>query len=193
MTVRRSVVLFVLLLGGGTPAAAQDADRTRPVFTRDAITRALSDATVVIASAQDPRADWARVRQLAQQEIVLHTVGAQPRACRVVAVDDTGLTVVDTEGSNRMPRRVGRADVTEIRRWTGRRGSVVGAVIGAGAGAFLGVVTALNLAVKDCGGGCGDEKFLMGVSLVGMPLAGGWLGYKLPSGSRTLTTVYVKP
>ena len=33
----------------------------------------------------------------------------------------------------------------------------------------------------------------MALSLVALPIGGGLLGYKLPGGNRTLTTVYVRP
>ena len=53
-----------------------------------------------------------------------------------------------------------------------------------GAGGFvLGYVSALHLAYKQCNGSCGDEKALMALSLVGFPIAGGWLGYQ--ANSRT--------
>ena len=66
----------------------------------------------------------------------------------------------------------------------------VGAAVGVGAGVLAGFVTALNLAYKQCGTSCSDEKGLMALSLVGMPIGGGWLGYKLPGGNRALTTIY---
>ena len=58
-----------------------------------------------------------------------------------------------------------------------RRGSKRNAIIGAGAGAFLGYLTALNIALRDCGGNCNDERFLVGLALVGTPVAGGLIGY----------------
>jgi hypothetical protein len=65
-------------------------------------------------------------------------------------------------------------------------------VIGAAGGFALGFASAVALADKQCGGSCADERMLIGASLVGMPIAGGLLGYRLPGGNRTLTTVYLK-
>ena len=58
-----------------------------------------------------------------------------------------------------------------------RRESLIGAVIGAAGGLVLGYVSAVHLANKQCHGSCGDEKALMALSLVGLPIAGGLLGY----------------
>jgi len=194
MKPRLSFALFVLWLAGGTAAMAQAPGSARPVFTRQAITAALSHVTATIAAAQDPRDDWSRLRQLTKIDIVLFAQGLAGRRCRVVAVEDVALTVVDLESPNRATLRIPRTDVSEIRQWTGRRGSLLGAVIGAAGGFALGYVSAVALAQSDkpCGGSCADEKILIGASLVGMPIAGGLLGYRLPGGNRTLTTIYLK-
>jgi hypothetical protein len=194
MKQRLSFALFVVWLAGSA-AMAQAPDSARPVFTRQAITAALSHATTTIAVAQDPRSDWSRLRQLTKNEIVLVAQGLAGRRCRIVAVDDAALTVMDLESQNRTTLRIPRTDVSEIRQWTGRRGSLLGAVIGAAGGFALGYVSAVALAQSDkpCGGSCADEKTLIGASLVGMPIAGGLLGYRLPGGNRTLTTIYLKP
>ena len=193
MKPRLSFALFVLWLAGGTAAMAQAPGSVRSIFTRQAITAALSHTTVMIAAPQDPRYDWSRLRQLTQIDIVLFAQGLAGRRCRIVAVDDAALTVVDLESPNRTTLRILRTDVSEIRQWTGRRGSLLGAVIGAAGGLALGYVSAIGLAYKQCGGSCADEKILIGASLVGMPIAGGLLGYRLPGGNRTLTTIYLRP
>jgi hypothetical protein len=90
-------------------------------------------------------------------------------------------------------RELAEPDVSKVRRWTGRRGSPLGAVIGAAAGAVAGSLIALGVAFQQCGGSCSDEKFLMGLSIIGIPVAGGFLGYYLPGGNRTLTTIYDRP
>jgi hypothetical protein len=190
---RLSFALFVLWLAGGTAAMAQAPGSARPVFTGQAITAALSHVTATIAAPQDPRDDWSRLRQLTKIDIVLFAQGLAGRTCRIVAVEDAALTVVDLESPNRTTLRIPRTDVSEIRQWTGRRGSPLGAVIGAAGGFALGYASAVALAYKQCGGSCADERILIGASLVGMPIAGGLLGYRLPGGNRTLTTIYLKP
>ena len=190
---RPSFALFVLWLAAGTAAMAQAPDRAQPVFTRQAITAALLHVTATIAAPQGSRDDWSHLRQLKKSDIVLFAQGIAGRRCRIVDVDDTALTVLDLESPNRTTLRIPRLEVSEIRKWTGRRGSLLGAVIGAAGGLVLGFGSAIALADKQCGGSCTDERVLIGASLVGMPIAGGLLGYRLPGGNRTLTTIYLKP
>lgn len=189
----RSLALFTLWLAGGAPAMAQAPGTAKPVFTRQAITEALLHVTPTLVAPQDPRHDWSRLRDLTTKEIVLFAQGLTNRRCRLVAVDDAVLTVVDLEAPSRTTLRIPRTDVNEVRQWIGRRGSRRGAIIGAAGGFALGVVSALSLSYRQCGGSCADERVLIGASLVGMPIAGGFLGYRLPGGHRTLTTIYLKP
>jgi hypothetical protein len=86
--------------------------------------------TATIAAPQNPRDDWSRLRQLTKMEIVLFAQGLAGRRCRLVAVEDAALTVVDLESPNHTTLRIPRTDVSEIRQWTGRRGSLLGAVSG---------------------------------------------------------------
>ena len=69
-----------------------------------------------------------------------------------------------------------RGDVPEI-RIERTRGSKVGAAAGATAGIVAGLLTAPYWMMKQCGGSCGDEQLMLGVSLVGLPLAGALVGY----------------
>lgn len=188
----RSLVV-VLCVAAASPTVAQDDDRAHRMFTTDALRRAVSGVAVDGPAQVDPRTDWSQVRRLAAStEIIVSAAGLTARRCRFVSADDRMLTVVDLEDTNRATLQIARDDVREIRRWTGRRGSKLGAVIGAGGGVFLGYVWAVALATKQCGGSCADEKLLMGVSLVGFPVAGGLAGYYIPKTSRTLTTIYLK-
>jgi hypothetical protein len=59
-----------------------------------------------------------------------------------------------------------------------KRGAI-GAVIGAAAGVLLGVGLAIGYATRDCGSSCTDERVMIGVSLVGIPVAGGLAGYHI--------------
>jgi hypothetical protein len=191
----RSLVA-VLCLAATLPASAHEPnadDRPHRMFTTGALKRAVAGVPVDAAARVDPQTDWSEVRRLAPSaEIIVTAGGMTSRSCRFVSADDAMLTVIDLEGADRPARQIARDDVREIRRWIGRRGSKLGAAIGAGAGAFLGFVSALNLAYRDCGGDCSDEKFLMGLSLVGMPVAGGFAGYYVPKGGRQLQTIYLK-
>ena len=72
---------------------------------------------------------------------------------------------------------IAREDVVRIVRPARRRGSKLGAVIGAGAGVFLAGVTALSLATTPCGESCKDEKTWGATAAVGFPVGTGLLGY----------------
>ena len=84
---------------------------------------------------------------------------------------------------------VDRKDVREIAIHR-RRGSIAGAVLGAGAGFALGMGASIRLAFKQCGSSCADEKFLIGLSLIGLPVAGGILGYRAGGIHDVRTIVY---
>lgn len=112
---------------------------------------------------------WARVGQLTPgsmvRVIMLDGTSREGRFDRVTD-DRIVLTTGDFE----------RDAIAKVQRPT--RGSILGGVIGAAAGGLLGVYTAFSLAFKQCGESCSDEGTLMIASLVGMPIAGGYLGAK---------------
>ena len=185
--------LVSLLFAVGSPAISQEAATAYRLFTTEAITRSLSNLAVQ-KSQSDPRADWSRVQRIAPStEIVLSGHGMTARKCRLVSAGDTSLTVVDLEDAGRPTVQIVRDDVIEIRRWTGGRGSLLGAVIGTAGGLMLVFRSAVILSYKQCGRSCSDEKALRGLAIVGLPLAGGLAGYYLPKSGRMLTTIYVKP
>ena len=111
-----------------------------------------------------------------------------------VRLGPDGLFVADRKVADRaqVVERIMRREVCEIRGSERRRGSVVGAIAGAGGGLLLGGFLAANLAYKQCGGSCGDEKALMALSLVGLPVAGGMLGYGA-AGRTTVDVIYRAP
>lgn len=91
--------------------------------------------------------------------------------------------------------RIARTDVLEI-RVIRTRGSTRGAVIGTGAGLLLGVTTMLGIGFNKCTtaqGGChGAWGPLMGLAVVGFPVAGGVLGYRASS-HKTEDVIYRAP
>lgn len=189
----RVFVWVLVVVGIGVPAWAQAPVPAPRLFSDEAIGRAIAKMPIETPQV-DPRADWSRVMGLsAADPIIVRTRGGAARRGRFVSADATTLTVVDLEAPGTPTLRLARTDVDEILQRTGRRGSVLGAAIGAGAGVFLGVGSAIALATRQCGNSCADERFLIGVSLVGIPVAGGLAGYYLPGDARRLTTIYLRP
>jgi hypothetical protein len=88
--------------------------------------------------------------------------------------------------------RVMRSEVREVSSRGRTGGSVVGATVGAAGGLLLGGLLALNLAYKQCGGSCNDEKALIGLSLIGLPIASGVLGHRA-FGRKTTDVIYKVP
>ena len=83
-------------------------------------------------------------------------------------------------------RVIPRADVVQVSRYE-RRGSGWGALAGGLGGFLVGLRVGAPLAFKQCGSTCNDEKFLMGLSLIGIPIGGGFLGYQVAH--RTVDTI----
>jgi hypothetical protein len=81
-------------------------------------------------------------------------------------------------------QRAPREDVREIRVAGKRKGNKLLAVVGAGGGFLLGASIGMGLALKDCGTSCSDEKVLVGLSVIGLPIVLGVLGYY--GGSHTV-------
>jgi hypothetical protein len=80
---------------------------------------------------------------------------------------------------NRVDRgRKAEAPHAEATTRQSKRGAL-GAVIGAAAGAVLGVGLAIGYATRDCGSSCSDERAMIGVSLIGIPVAAGLAGYHI--------------
>jgi hypothetical protein len=81
-------------------------------------------------------------------------------------------------------QRTPREDVREIRVAGKRKGNKALAAVGAGAGFLLGASIGGAMAFTDCGASCSDEKVLAPLSVIGLPIALGLLGYY--GGSHTV-------
>lgn len=156
------------------PALAQNDESLRGAVIRSANKVASS------ADLEQSADDWGKVRRVEEGSQVRVTLrDGSVREGRLGAVTDDGMTVSGAA--------IQRDVIDRVERRT--RGSLVGGIIGAAAGAFAGVYTAASLAFKQCGESCGDEKLLMIGSIIGMPIAGGYLGAKLGP-RKPWTTAY---
>jgi hypothetical protein len=134
---------------------------------------------------------WARVIGLAPgAKILVEVRGAAAVPRTFVAADESELVVKAPESPDVL-QRFPRQDIVAIKSPPRRHGSKIGAAIGAAGGFVLGYAAAVNLAYKQCNGSCSDEKALMALSLVGLPIAGGWLGYQ--ANSRTTEDAIYRP
>lgn len=89
--------------------------------------------------------------------------------------------------------RIPRGDVLVVALPPKRHGSILGAVIGAGGGFLIGFPLAVGIAMEDqCGRSCNDEEAKMALVGIGLPIAGGVLGYHVVS-RTTQTIIYESP
>ena len=64
--------------------------------------------------------------------------------------------------------------------------------IGTAAGTFAGLLVGTSLGFRQCGGSCNDEKVGVYAAIIGLPVAGGVIGYKL-AGNGKPRLVYAAP
>jgi hypothetical protein len=114
---------------------------------------------------------------------------------RNVRIGPDGVFVADRKIADlaELTENLMRDEVLQIEGPTRARGSVAGAVLGAGGGFLLGALAFVAQALRDdCAGGCGTSNALAVVALVGLPVAGGILGYRISS-HETRDVIYRAP
>jgi hypothetical protein len=158
-------------------------------FSQEAIRVAV--ATTILEPQAGAPSDWARVTQLAPDtDVAVVAAGQPPIAGKFVRADQAGLTLrLESGGTTTFER----TSIQEVRHTTRRRGSKLGMAIGAGVAGFFGVGMAIGLATKDCDGSCTDEKVGIALSLVGMPIGGGFAGYYLWPARKRVDVIYTRP
>ena len=157
-------------------------------FDAPALRRAVQNMPVQ-TPARDPAAEWQRVERLAAGTTITVRADTQPATTGVlVSANAAGVTFIPNGASAAQTLR--REAVVELQVRTVSRGSTRGAIIGASVGAGLGFLSALVLSYRDCGGDCTDERALIGVSLVGMPVGGGLIGFYAFPGRPRIETIY---
>jgi hypothetical protein len=196
-----------------TPSAAADWARVRnlapgteivvavtgsPAGVRYVIVATDSDLTVLNATEQAvPPAARSVLRDVASEHPEYFAAAQQGSSFMLdnnVRLGPDGVFVANRKVADlgQVVERIVRSEVREIRSSMRPRGSVIGAVGGAAGGLLLGYLAAVNLAYKQCGDSCTDEKVLIGLSLVGLPVAGGVVGYTAFR-RQTSETVYRAP
>jgi hypothetical protein len=111
------------------------------------------------------------------------TEAAEGPIARAATVELTKLAhsepAAEVNRADRLAKAAARRAETRVGAARQSKRGAIGAVIGAAAGAVLGVGLAVGLATRDCGSGCGDERAMIWVSLIGIPIAGGLAGYHI--------------
>ena len=100
---------------------------------------------------------------------------ARATARELARLKDSG-PAAEFNRDDRVIKGEGHAEAPAVAARRSKR-AVVGAVIGAAAGAVLGVGLAIGYATRDCGSSCSDERAMIWVSAIGIPVAGGLAGY----------------
>ena len=183
LSVRVTLILLIAFSATG-PAVAQSR------FDTAALRLALRgiEPTPATRQAED---GWRRVLGLAPgTRVSIRTDRGAVLSGAFVSADATSVTF--TRAGSSTAETVRRTELVEVQVQRPRRGSILGAVALGAAGVFVGVGSAIYLAERDCGGNCTDEKFLIGASLVGLPVGGAWLGYRAFSRGGT-ETIYARP
>ena len=185
--------LFLVLMCFATPARALEQPSAGPLMhaSREEGRRlaALPRDVSAVVQSEDRKYGWSGVTGLAPGTKILVEVRGGLAASRIfVKADDSELIVRDLDVLQRIPR----PDIVAITMPPQRRGSLIGAAIGAGGGFILGFASAVHFAYKQCNGSCSDEKAFMALSLVGFPVAGGLLGYQV-NARTTQRVIYRAP
>jgi hypothetical protein len=188
---RRGSILSIVIVAACTvtlPARGPQGSGKDP-FSSEAIKRVVSDVTLWGLQAQQGASDWSRLTQYLDQDVVLEATGLGIRRGRLLGVDDGSLAI----GDRRQPLVVQRAQVRKVQQAAGRRGSIAGAIIGGAAGLGLAWLATVYLVNRECSGGCSGTALFVFAAAVGLPTAGGYLGYFGSGDKRKLTTIYVNP
>jgi hypothetical protein len=171
-----SVIVCISSLTLSTAAAEPPVGPIAGALHREASRLAATNATLDETRGEPwTTSDWQSVRGLHPGTTVVVTVDSGVRQSgQFVVADDTQLTIRNVLGRT---QTTPRDRIAAVRTRT-RYGSVGGAVGGAVVGAAIGLPIAANLAFGvRCQPSCGGVEAGIVLSGVGIPIAGGVLGY----------------
>jgi hypothetical protein len=137
------------------------------------------------------RQDWQAVMQLpAAANVRVQTKDKHKKTGWFVAATDTEVKLED-DGEIFTFRRDEIKKLWQLRE-PNRTKQRIFSGIGTGAGLIAGVLTATSLGFKQCGGSCNDERVGIYAAMIGLPVAGGVIGYKLAGNGKPML-VYAAP
>ena len=135
--------------------------------------------------------DWQSVQQLpAAAGILVQTKAGKKKTGWLVAATDTEVKLED-DGDIFSFQRDEIKKLWHLRE-PNRTKQRIFSGIGVAAGTFAGLLIGVNLGFKQCGGSCNEEKVGAFAAIVGLPVAGGVIGYKL-AGNGKPVLVYAVP
>ncbi|NOT62780.1 MAG: hypothetical protein HOP19_21435 [Acidobacteria bacterium] len=147
-------------------------------------------AVTANAQAADQQ-DWQTVMQLpAAANVRIETKDKHKKTAWLVAVTDTEVKLED-DGEIFTYRRDEIKKLWQLRE-PNRTKQRIFSGIGLTAGTFAGIVIGMGLGLRQCGRSCNEEKVGGMAAIIGLPVAGGVIGYKL-AGNGKPVLVYATP
>jgi hypothetical protein len=135
--------------------------------------------------------DWQAVMQLpAAVNIRVETKDKHKKTAWLVAATDTEVRLED-DGEIFTYRRDEIKKLWQLRE-PNRTKQKIFSSIGLTAGMFAGIVIGTGLGLRHCGRSCNEEKVGALAAIIGLPVAGGVIGYKL-AGNGKPVLVYLAP
>jgi|SRR5262245_2059981 len=139
-----------------------------------------------------PNQSWDVLRQLQAGEKleVERKIGKKKVSGKFVSLSDTEL-VIKRKRKNESVMRDEVKNIWRVDPPSRRKKAIFGA-IGGTVGFFIGLPLGVGLGFKQCGGSCADEGAGIIAALIGLPVAGVFIGHALAgNGKRTL--IYSAP
>ena len=149
-----------------------------------------SAATMAHAQRAD-QPDWQAVMQLpAAANVRVETKDKHKKTGWLVAATDTSVKLED-DGEIFTYQRDEIKKLWQLRE-PNRTKQRIFSGIGMVAGTFAGILAGTSIGLRQCGGSCNDEKVGVYAAVIGLPVAGGVIGYKL-AGNGKPVLVYAVP
>ncbi len=152
----------------------------------------LSAPAVMAQQTSAQNQSWDVLRQLRAGEKleVERKVGKKRVSGKLISLSDTELAI-ERNGKTESFRSDEVKNVWLVAP-PSRKKKVIFAAVGGGVGFLAGATIALGLALKQCGGSCGDEKAGAVAAIVGLPVGGALLG-RAVAGKGKRTLIYSAP
>ena len=132
--------------------------------------------------------DWQAVQQLpAAVNVRVQTKEGKKKTGWLVAVTDTAVKLED-DGEIFVFQHDEIKNLWRLRE-PNRTKQRIFSGIGTGAGLMAGVLASVSLGFKQCGGSCNGERVGIFAAMVGLPVAGGVVGYKLAGNGKPVLII----